>query len=165
MHNSILTTAIVTFQNIFFNSDRKHLCLNFTIFTIVHAVHAFCRLKTEITSIYFHIQLVLEFSVLKECIFIQSKYNLNEEKQNFGHELPRNGSGHFTVTGHFRLPWKPYFVLEICPYLTIMDFKCHTFIFQIEKLETNMFIFSDTFTSKKPVVKIFTQYGALMDSR
>ena len=38
---------------------------------------------------------------------MQSKYNLNEENQSFGHELPRNDSGHFTITGHFQLPWKP----------------------------------------------------------
>ena len=73
-----------------------------------------------------------------------------KKNKSFGHQLPRNGSGHFTIMGHFRLPWKPYFVLEISPYLTIMDFKRHIFIFHIEKLETNMFILAIYLCQKIP---------------
>ena len=50
LHNSILTTAIVNFQNSFFNSDRKHLCLNFTILELSILFMPFVdyKLKSEI---------------------------------------------------------------------------------------------------------------------
>ena len=106
MHDSVLTTALVTFQFSFFNSDRKHLCL---ISPFYNCPYRSCFLWTKNSSqkYLFRYPIYIRILLDKECIFIQSKYNLNEENQSFGHELPRNGSGHFTVTGHFQLPWKP----------------------------------------------------------
>ena len=67
--------------NIFFNSDRKLLCLNFTY------------LQLSIPFMVFVTKYLISIRHLlySECILIQNKYELKAGTIKFGIELPRNG--------------------------------------------------------------------------
>ena len=82
-----------------------------------------------------------------ECIFIQSKYNFDKEKHNFGHQLLRNGYRTFPVAIETTV------CVRNLSLFNNNGLQVSYFHISHRKAGSEYVCFSDIFMSKSPVVK------------